>query len=123
MNECRSADFMSDALWHGRRSRTFDVADDFDREGLAIEVGLSLPARRVVRVLERVAARRGYPQESRLDNGPELVAPAFAEWVGSHGVRPEFIEAGKPLPQRVHRAVQPRLPGGGARRVRLPDSQ
>lgn len=122
MNECWSADFMSDALWHGRRFRTFNVVDDFNREGLAIEVDLNPPARRVVRVLARVAAWRGYPRKLRLDNGPELVALALAEWAESHGVKLEFIEPGKPMPQRVHRAVQPQLPRGGARHVHLPDS-
>ena len=60
MNECWSADFMSDALWDGRRYRTFNVVDDFNREILAIEVDFNLPAARVVRTLERIAAVRGY---------------------------------------------------------------
>jgi putative transposase len=55
VNECWSADFMSDALWCGRRFRTFNVVDDFNREALTIEVDLNLPAERVVRVLDRVA--------------------------------------------------------------------
>jgi len=97
MNECWSADFMSDVLWHGRRFRTFNVVDDFNREGLAIEVDLNLPSERVVRVLERIAAWRGYPQKLRLDNGPELVAIALAEWAENHKVKLEFIEPGKPM--------------------------
>ena len=79
MNECWSADFLSDALWHGRRFRTFNVVDDFNREGLAIEVDLNPPAPRVVLVPERVAARRGYPRKLRLDNGPELVALTLSD--------------------------------------------
>lgn len=97
MNECWSADFMSDVLWSGRRFRTFNVVDDFNREGLTIEVDLNLPAERVVRVLERAAAWRGYPRKLRLDNGPELVAVALAEWAESHEVKLEFIEPGKPM--------------------------
>jgi putative transposase len=97
MNECWSADFMSDGLWHGRRFRTFNVVDDFNREALAIEVDLNLPSERVVRVLERIAAWRGYPQKLRLDNGPELVAIALAEWAESHNVQLEFIKPGKPM--------------------------
>lgn len=97
MNECWSADFMSDVLWHGRRFRTFNVVDDFNREGLAIEVDLNLTAERVVRVLERVAAWRGYPQKLRLDNGPELIAIALADWAEEHTVKLEFIEPGKPM--------------------------
>jgi putative transposase len=42
-NEMWSADFMSDALWSGRRFRTFNVLDDFNREALRIEIDTSLP--------------------------------------------------------------------------------
>jgi hypothetical protein len=35
---------MSDALWGDRRFRTFNVVDDCNREGLAIEVDFNLPA-------------------------------------------------------------------------------
>lgn len=67
-NTCWSADFMSDALMSGTRFRTFNVLDDFNREALAIEIDTSLPAARVVRVLEQVSAWRGYPARLRLDN-------------------------------------------------------
>ena len=36
-------DFMSDSLDDGRRFRTFNVLDDYNREGLGIEVDFSLP--------------------------------------------------------------------------------
>ncbi len=88
---------MSDALWCGRRFRTFNVVDDFNREALAIEVDLNLPAGRVVGVLERVAAWRGYPQKLRLDNGPEMISIALAQWAEERGVSLEFIRPGKPM--------------------------
>jgi putative transposase len=97
MNECWSADFMSDALWCGRRFRTFNVVDDFNRELLAIEVDFNLPAARVVRTLERIAAERGYPLKLRLDNGPELISVTLAEWAEQHAVMLEFIKPGKPM--------------------------
>ena len=53
---------MSDALMCGRHFRTFNVIDDLNREALAIEIDLSLPAPRVIRVLERVALFRDYPE-------------------------------------------------------------
>ena len=59
---------MSDTLYGGRRFRTFNVLDEGVREGLAIEVDTSLPAERVIRVLEQVVAWRGRPQAIRLDN-------------------------------------------------------
>jgi putative transposase len=97
MNECWSADFMSDALWDGRRFRTFNVVDDFNREALTIAVDFSLTAERVVRELDRIAAERGYPLKLRLDNGPEFIALALAEWAEQHGVTLEFIKPGKPM--------------------------
>jgi putative transposase len=53
-NQCWSMDFMSDSLFCSRRFRTFNVVDDFNPEALAIEVDLSLPALRVIRVLKRI---------------------------------------------------------------------
>ncbi len=60
LNQSWSIDFMHDALVCGRRFRTFKVVDDFNREALAIEIDLNIPAQRVVRVLDRIVANRGY---------------------------------------------------------------
>lgn len=54
LNQSWSIDFMHDALVCGRRFRTFNVVNDFNRETLAIEIGLNIPAQRVVRVLDRI---------------------------------------------------------------------
>lgn len=91
-----SADFMSDALKDGRRIRTFNVVDDFNREALAIEVDLNLPAARIIRVMDRIAESRGYPRKIRLDNGPEFVSIALYEWAEAHQIRLDFIQPGKP---------------------------
>lgn len=53
-NEVWSIDFMSEPLADRRSLRTFNVMDDYNREGLSIEVGLSLPPQRVTRALEQV---------------------------------------------------------------------
>jgi len=97
MNVCWSADFMSDTLWDGRRFRTFNVVDDFNREALAIEIDLNLPALRVIRILDRIAAWRGYPDKLRLDNGPECVSTTLAEWAECYGVELKFIQPGRPM--------------------------
>ena len=89
-------DFMSDSLFCGRRFRTFNVVDDFSREALAIEIDVGLPSDRVIRVLERIVAWRGYPSKLRSDNGPEFVSAALAEWAEAHGIELEFIQPGKP---------------------------
>jgi putative transposase len=87
---------MSDALWCGRRFRTFNIVDDFNREVLSIEIDLNLQARRIIRTLDRIALWRGYPAKLRVDNGPELTSVLMAEWAEMHGVTLEFIQPGKP---------------------------
>ena len=37
-NQVWSMDFMSDQLWNGKSFRTLNILDDFNREGLAIDV-------------------------------------------------------------------------------------
>ncbi|HEY9259911.1 DDE-type integrase/transposase/recombinase [Chitinophaga sp.] len=69
-NQVWSVDFMSDALVDGRKFRLLNVIDDFNRESLAIEVDTSLPALRLIRVLERIIEQRENPVCLRTDNGP-----------------------------------------------------
>ncbi|SUP01062.1 Integrase core domain [Legionella maceachernii] len=68
INECWSMDFMHDQLDNGRSYRLLNVLDDFNREGLAIEVDFSLPAERVVRTLNQIIEWRGKPRQIRCDN-------------------------------------------------------
>lgn len=62
-------DFMSDALADGRKIRTFNVIDDYNREGLASYVDLALPSARVMRALEQVTEWWGKPGAICCDNG------------------------------------------------------
>lgn len=95
-NAVWAVDFMSDTLYGGRRFRTLNVLDEGVREGLAIEVDTSLPAERVIRVLEQVVAWRGRPQALRLDNGPELLADHFVTWCAEQMIELRYIQPGKP---------------------------
>lgn len=47
----------------------FYFVDDYNREALAIEIDLNLPAQRIIRVMDRIALWRGYPAKIRIDNG------------------------------------------------------
>ena len=91
-----SMDFMQDNLQDGRTLRCLNVIDDFNREGLAIECDLSLPAKRVIRALDRTIEWRGAPQAIRVDNGPEHVGTEMRKWSLSRGIALTFIEPGKP---------------------------
>ena len=67
-NEVWSMDFMADRLEDGRQFRLLNVLDDFNREGLGIEIDFSLPAERVVRALNQIIEWRGTPRTIRVDN-------------------------------------------------------
>ena len=56
INENWSMDFVSDALFDGRRIRALTVVDDYSRESLAIEVGQSITGEQVVTVMNRLSA-------------------------------------------------------------------
>ena len=96
-NEVWSADFMSDALYHGTRFRTLNIIDDYNREVLAIEVDTSLRAERVIRVLDRLKGERELPHMIRVDNGPEFHRPAsLQDWGKANRVLIYHIQPGRP---------------------------
>lgn len=96
-NQRWSMDFMSDALASGRRFRCLNIIDEFTRECLAIEASHSLPAVRVIEVLERLRNERGLPDVIVTDNGTEFTSRAFDAWAYARGVKIDFIQPGKPV--------------------------
>ncbi|KZL20240.1 Integrase core domain protein [Pseudovibrio axinellae] len=109
-NQVWSMDFMADRLENGRRFRTLNILDDFNREGLCIEVDLSLPALRVVRTLEQVIEWRGKPGVIRIDNGPENISETLLNWARMQGIKVQHIQPGKPAQnayvERYNRTVR-----------------
>ncbi len=95
-NKVWSIDFMSDSLWDGRRFRLLNIIDDYNREVLAIEADTSLPALRVVRVLERLKERIGLPERIRVDNGPEFISDTLDRYCRDNNILLMFIQPGKP---------------------------
>lgn len=95
-NTVWSIDFMHDRLDDGRAFRTFNVLDDYNREGLCIEVDLSLPSARIIRALDQIIEWRGQPKVIRADNGPENISSEFRTWAMNRGIRLLFIQPGKP---------------------------
>lgn len=96
LNQSWSMDFMHDQLADGRSYRLFNVIDDFNREGLTIEVDFSLPASRVIRALDQVIEWRGQPEKIRCDNGPEYISHLLANWAERRQIALEFIQPGNP---------------------------
>jgi putative transposase len=110
INQVWSMDFMSDSLCDGRSLRTFNVLDDYNREGLGIEVDLSLPSSRVIRSLERIIEWRGKPAALRMDNGPENIAQVLVDWANTRQITLMYIQPGKPTQnayvERYNRTVR-----------------
>ena len=96
INQCWSMDFMHDQLQNGRCYRLFNVIDDFNREGLGIEVDFSLPTERGIRALEQIIEWRGKPLSIRCDNGPEYISHLLAQWAEKHQITLLFIQPGNP---------------------------
>lgn len=112
-NQVWSIDFMHDRLWDGRAFRLLNVIDDFNRQVLWIEADTSLPAQRVIRVLERLAESRGLPPMIRVDNGPEFVSHKLDAWCKEHGVVLAYIQPGSPTQnayaERLNRSLRREL--------------
>jgi len=96
INQVWSMDFMSDSLIDGRGLRTFNVMDDYNREGLGIEVDFSLPSARVIRSLEQIIEWRGKPFAIRCDNGPEYISQSLRDWTNERQITLLYIQPGKP---------------------------
>jgi len=91
-----SMDFMSDSLQNGRKVRTLNIIDDYNREILEIDVAHSQPAKRVIASLKKLIEWRGKPLEIRVDNGPEFIATLLKEWCRNQGIELKYIQPGKP---------------------------
>ena len=110
INQAWSMDFMHDQLADGRSYRLFNVIDDYNREGLAIEADHSLPSVRVIRALEQIIEWRGKPGSIRCDNGPEYISGALTSWARRKGISIRHIQPGKPqqnaFVERYNRTVR-----------------
>ena len=109
-NQVWSIDFMSDSLIDGRLLRTFNVLDDYNREGFGVEVNQSLPSGRVIRSLSQIIEWRGKPSAIRLDNGPEYIAQVLVAWANERQITLMYIQPGKPIQnayiERFNRTVR-----------------
>ena len=91
-----SMDFMHDTLKCGKKVRTFNVIDDFNREALHITIDSSINSSRVIQELEQLIDWRGKPERIRVDNGPEFIASKMKQWCEENEIQLSFIQKGSP---------------------------
>jgi putative transposase len=89
-------DFQSDQTAEGRVFRSCNIVDEFTREALVMLVERSIPADKVVEVLENLVEELGAPEHLRMDNGPEMTAHALQNWCEQAGTATVYIDPGSP---------------------------
>ena len=95
-NQVWTYDFVFDQSLSGKSLKMLTLIDEFTRECLAVEVGVSITSERVEKILQRVCLDKGFPEMMRSDNGSEFIGKAVNEWLAENGIKPIFIEPGKP---------------------------
>lgn len=97
VNQIWSIDFVSDALYDGRRFRVLSIVDQYSRECPALPVDTSMPGVRVIRELDKVIAVRGKPLMIMSDNGSEFISRAVIDWALAQGIEWHYITPGRPM--------------------------
>jgi hypothetical protein len=57
---------------------------------------ISMPAERVIRILEKVIWLKGKPEAIRCDNGPEFISNKFQDWCKANGITIKYTQPGCP---------------------------
>ncbi|WP_370607153.1 IS3 family transposase [Pantoea ananatis] len=108
-NHIRGMDFVSDALFNGRRLRLLTVIDLYTRECLGICVGQNLRSTEVAEMLNAIALRRPLPQLLKTDNGSVFAGKMLDKWVYERGIRIDFSRPGTPTDNATVESFNGRL--------------
>jgi putative transposase len=108
-----SIDFVSDKLQSGRTFRVLNIIDDCDTVAVGQEFSMSMPAERVIKLLEKVIWLQGKPKNIRCDNGPEFISKVFQEWCKGNDINVIYIQPGHP----THNSIIERFNGSYRRAV------
>lgn len=95
-NQIWTYDFVFDQSLSGKSLKMLTLIDEYTRECLAVEVGVSIKSERVRQILQKVCLEKGMPELIRSDNGSEFIGKAVGDWLEENGIKPLFIAPGKP---------------------------
>ena len=97
INQRWALDFISDALFNGRRFRALTMMDVYSRECLNIYADNKITGDTVVDILDSISYHRGRPERIRVDNGPEFISKVLDNWSYQNNIKLEFSRPGKPV--------------------------
>lgn len=90
-------DFQFDSTWHGQTIKICNIIDECSREHVGWKLDKSIDAESVIELLDIACLERGgRPRVLRMDNGPEFIAQALAQWAEENGTIQAFIPPGQP---------------------------
>jgi len=96
MSDVWAWDFIHDRDECGRAIKWLSIVDEHTRECLALEGGRSFKSVDVLDVLRELFVVRGVPKHIRSDNGPEFIAQAIRDFLGSASVQTLYIAPASP---------------------------
>lgn len=108
-NDVWAMDFLHDQLATGHKIRVLTVVDTFSRFSPSLDARLSYRGEDVVRTLEEVCARIGYPRTIRVDQGSEFVSRDLDLWAYAKSVTLDFSRPGKPTDNAFAEAFNSRV--------------
>jgi putative transposase len=96
INEGWAMDFVSDWVVGPNEQpvRIINIMDECSRKALWTEAHLSISAKTLIEVLDKVVAWRGAPAYIRCDNGPEFISHRLKDWAEKRDVELRFIQPG-----------------------------
>ena len=95
-NEVWSMDFVFDRVAGGRLLKCLTIVDDATHEAMAVCVEYAMGGDHLVRLLDALCLKRGYPTIIRTDNGSEFTGKAVLTWAHEKRISLRLIEPGKP---------------------------
>lgn len=102
-------DFVSDALFDGRRFQLLPVLDHFTHECLEIVVDHSLRIDNVAEGVARLVAQLGRPDAIKVDSGSEFAGKVMDRWAYENVVELDFSRRGTPTDNAMVESFNGRL--------------
>ena len=105
VNQCWAMDFMSDALFNGRRFRALTMMDVYSGECFNIYADNKITGDTVADILNYISYYRGQPERIRVDNGQEFISRVLDNWTYENNIKLKVLPSWKASRQCLYRIL------------------